>query len=515
MNSKNENENQNRNARLDLIEQKCEEECKSLLKRNTIVLNLMNEIGHYLDKDFIEIDEFDVNVNCNEFKDLFDYFCSLCKGKSEKILALNLISCIVLETNEITEIYEKLIEDIKKIVLIDGCLNKMEDRNELMNTLMKEVKLCLNEKQNKLMVNYSKLFEINIILLIEISIYLFSDNMNSLLKSIIRELKNTYPNLIISDTYLSNIENIDINCINDLLTLQFSPNVLNMLFFKDSQFLLRNPTNEELAKYYNEEDFENKKPKKSKKTKKDNVNKSQQKIQKENVSKTQVDTELALEKLNYNDLCGKVNFLLNENKKNSSQLNKTIEQLNKTRDELKKNNEELKKNNEELKKMKNNNMNLNFRIGLLESELKQIKIRSLYKGIIDGFSFLYGINLNDNYYSKLNSLLFSLKKYDNNKIVNEFKEFLYDIYSYLKRGNYLAHNINDNNAPLELVFSTLEKDQNKDYSIVKKILNKLSFDEYLKNAFNNFYSMNDKTKIKKHINFSVKELESLFNSKEK
>ena len=269
MESKNENENQNTNARLDLIKQKCEEECKSVLKRNTFALNLMNEIGKYLDKDFIE---FDINDNWSEFQQLFDYFSSLCKKKPEKILALNLISCMVLVTNEITEIYEKIIEDMKKIVFIDGFLNKMEDRIKLMNKLMEEVKLCFNAEQKMLLVNYSKLFEINIILLIEISIYLFSDNINSLLNSIISQLKDAYPNLIVSDTYLSNIENIDINCINHLLTLQFSPNGVNMLFFKDSQFLLKNPTNGELAKYYNEEDFENKNQKKSKKTKKDNNN---------------------------------------------------------------------------------------------------------------------------------------------------------------------------------------------------------------------------------------------------
>ncbi len=539
MESKNENENQNTNARLDLIKQKCEEECKSVLKRNTFALNLMNEIGKYLDKDFIEFKEFDINDNWSEFQQLFDYFSSLCKKKPEKILALNLISCMVLVTNEITEIYEKIIEDMKKIVFIDGFLNKMEDRIKLMNKLMEEVKLCFNAEQKMLLVNYSKLFEINIILLIEISIYLFSDNINSLLNSIISQLKDAYPNLIVSDTYLSNIENIDINCINNLLTLKFSPNDLNILFFEDSKFQIKNPSNEELAQYYEKEDFEKKKPKKkSKKKKKDNANESQQKIQKiENVSKTQDDTELTLEKLDYNSLCEKVNFLLNENKKNSDQLKKTIEELNETKDELKKNNEklnetkdelkknneklnetqdELNKNNEELMKMKKNNINLTVRIGNLESELKQIKIRSLYKGIIDGFSFLYNINLNKNYYYKLNLVLDSLeKKYDNNKIVNEFKDFLYDIYYYLERGNYLAHNISDNDAPLELVFSTLKITQKKEYSNVKNILNKLSFNEYLKNALNTFYSLNDESIIKNYINFSLKELESLFNSKEK
>ena len=493
MESKNENENQNTNARLDFIKQKCEEECKLIQKKNNFILALLNEIGSYLDKDFIIINEFDLDANYNDFKELFDFFTTLCIKKPEKILALQLISCIILETNQLTENYMKLIEEIKKIVLIDNCLKKLDDRIKLMNKLMDDVKLCLNREQNVLMMNYSKLFEMNIILLIEISIYLFSDNINSLLNSIIRELKNAYPYLIVSDTYLSNIENIDINCINQLLTLKFTPNDQKMLFFEDSKFLLKNISNEELNKYINE-DFEVKKSKKSKKKKKENVNESQQNIQKENLSKTQVD--FSPENLDYNKLTQTEKLLLDAIKKNSDKLNKNTDELNKTKEQLNKNTEklnmtieelnknkdELNKNKDELNKMKQNNMNLIFRIGILESELNQIKIRSLYKGIIDGFSFLYNINLNDNYYSKLKSLLSSLEKYDNNKIVNEFKDFLYDVYSYLERGNYLAHNVTDNKAaPLELVFSTIEKAQKKDYSIVKKILSKLSFDEYLKN----------------------------------
>ena len=63
-----------------------------------------------------------------------------------------------------------------------------------------------------------------------------------------------------------------------------------------------------------------------------------------------------------------------------------------------------------------------------------------------------------------------------NQTIEEFKTFLLDIYSYLKKGNFLAHNIDENISPLDLIFSLLEKDMKKEYPKVKSILKKLSFD---------------------------------------
>lgn len=70
--------------------------------------------------------------------------------------------------------------------------------------------------------NYSKLFGMNIMTLFELMTYFFYDNINEdLLYFTINELKENYPKLIISDsiTDLENIKNIDINYLNQLLTL--------------------------------------------------------------------------------------------------------------------------------------------------------------------------------------------------------------------------------------------------------------------------------------------------------
>ena len=62
----------------------------------------------------------------------------------------------------------------------------------------------------------------NIMTLFELMTYFFYDNINEdLLYFTINELKENYPKLIISDsiTDLENIKNIDINYLNQLLTL--------------------------------------------------------------------------------------------------------------------------------------------------------------------------------------------------------------------------------------------------------------------------------------------------------
>ena len=69
-------------------------------------------------------------------------------------------------------------------------------------------------------------------------------------------------------------------------------------------------------------------------------------------------------------------------------------------------------------------MKFQMRIGNLESDLKKIKIRSIYKGIIDIFTSVCNKNLNDNYYNKLNTLLEVLNKYPKNKKINELCGYL-------------------------------------------------------------------------------------------
>ena len=154
-------------------------------------------------------------------------------------------------------------------------------------------------------------------------------------------------------------------------------------------------------------------------------------------------------------------------------------------------------------------MNSKIRIGILESDLKKIKIRSLYKGIIDIFAFVYQINIEDYYYNKLCALISILDNFPYTKKVEELKNFLIDIYSFLKNGNYLAHNIEENVCPLDMIFSMLEKDSKKVYQKIKPILKKLSFDETLNYPLNNYYSLKDMSKLIKHIKFPLKELENM------
>ena len=108
--------------------------------------------------------------------------------------------------------------------------------------------------------NYSKLFGMNIMTLFELMTYFFYDNINEdLLYFTINELKGNYPKLIISDS-ITDLEHIDINYLNQLLSLKFS-NDSNILIFENSKFKKRKPTNDELFKYFNE-DFGNKKKRK-------------------------------------------------------------------------------------------------------------------------------------------------------------------------------------------------------------------------------------------------------------
>ena len=91
-------------------------------------------------------------------------------------------------------------------------------------------------------------------------------------------------------------------------------------------------------------------------------------------------------------------------------------------------------------------------------KLKKIKILSLYKAIIDIFCHVYCINLNNNYYNKLNDLFYVLEDYTENNKIKELKQFLIDIYYYLQKSNMLVHSFEDNLTPLEMIFPLIEKD---------------------------------------------------------
>ena len=436
---------QKENLDLKLIDQEIEKENELLLKKNTFILKVLNKIGYSLSKNFVKISHFNLDVNLTDFNELFDYFYSLCEKNPEKDMCLHLISYVILQTKDLNENYQNLINDIMEVVLIDNYLNNQDNRFKLLDKLIEnDLKLCLSKEQNSFIMNYSKLFGLNIIILFEIMTYFFSDNMNKdLLCFTIKDLKKNYPELIISDS-ITDLEHIDINYLNQLLSLKFSNNS-NILIFENSKFIIRKPTSNELLNYFNE-DFEDKKQTKPKNVKSKKLKKQ---IKEENKdSNTQVNREISLQNIDYNKLTVIEKYLINE--------------LNKIK--------------EEIETLKNEMKNSKMRIGMLETDLKKIKIRSLYKGIIDAFVHIYQINPENNYYNKLNDLLNELNESPRNQTIEEFKTFLLDIYSYLKKGNFLAHNIDENISPLDLIFSLLEKDMKKEYPKVKSILKKLSFD---------------------------------------
>ena len=460
------------------LDQEIEKENELLLKKNTFILKVLNKIGYSLSKNFVKISHFNLDVNLTDFNELFDYFYSLCEKNPEKDMCLHLISYVILQTKDLNENYQNLINDIMEVVLIDNYLNNQDNRFKLLDKLIEnDLKLCLSKEQNSFIMNYSKLFGLNIIILFEIMTYFFSDNMNKdLLCFTIKDLKKNYPELIISDS-ITDLEHIDINYLNQLLSLKFSNNS-NILIFENSKFIIRKPTSNELLNYFNE-DFEDKKQTKPKNVKSKKLKKQ---IKEENKdSNTQVNREISLQNIDYNKLTVIEKYLINE--------------LNKIK--------------EEIETLKNEMKNSKMRIGMLETDLKKIKIRSLYKGIIDAFVHVYKINPENNYYNKLNDLLNELNESPRNQTIEEFKTFLLDIYSYLKKGNFLAHNIDENINPLDLIFSLLEKDMKKEYPKVKSILKKLSFDEILKHARNNYYSLKDKNDLINHIKFSLKNLQNL------
>ena len=80
-----------------------------------------------MSKHFVIIREFNLDVNLTNFNELFDYFCSLCDKKPEKKVSLHLISYIILQTKDLNEYYQNLINDIIEIVLTDNYLNNKDN----------------------------------------------------------------------------------------------------------------------------------------------------------------------------------------------------------------------------------------------------------------------------------------------------------------------------------------------------------------------------------------------------
>ena len=139
--------------------------------------NTIFKIGCYLSKEFIKIKDFDMDANLTNFNELFDYFSSLCENLPEKKITLHLVSLIILNTNELSEEYQYLINNVMKIILTDNFLKNKENVNSLMNKLLNEdLKKCL-KKDQILFIDLCKQFcGISIIELFELMTYFFSSN---------------------------------------------------------------------------------------------------------------------------------------------------------------------------------------------------------------------------------------------------------------------------------------------------------------------------------------------------
>ena len=512
---------------LKLLEPKIKNESERLLKKNYFIMKLLNDIGCYLDKEFNTLKEFDMEAHFETLTELSNYFQILCEEKIEKRFPLHLIFILIVQIDDLDQHFENLINYIMQIFLSDNyCKIQKSILDKIMND---ELKYCLKKERYSFVLNYSKKFVGDILILFDILCYCFNEEENDyyLLKYVLQDLKEKYQKVIIQDSILDSIKINNENyfvLLNQLLELNYEEIYsIQILIYKDSKFQMREPSNEELDSYY-KSDYDSRDKKKKKKKKKNNNNllsnnsfeqneqkkefnvvtdKDSSKISSNNqATKDTISKDIDISKMSPMEM-----FLYNNLNEFKNELTTTKSELASTKSELATTNNKLATTNNKLKKMDKNYSELKISVDSLKLELKKIKIRSIYKGVIDIFCHVYNINLNNNYYNKLNDLLYVFENYTENQKIKELKQFLIDIYYYLQKGNVLAHSIEDNLTPIEMIFPLIEKDSKKNYLNTKAILQKLSFNKPLSQALNSYYSLKDKKKLIENINFSLKELE--------
>ena len=526
---------------LKLLEPKIKNESERLLKKNYFIMKLLNDIGCYLDKEFNTLKEFDMEAHFETLTELSNYFQILCEEKIEKRFPLHLIFILIVQIDDLDQHFENLINYIMQIFLSDNyCKIQKSILDKIMND---ELKYCLKKERYSFVLNYSKKFVGDILILFDILCYCFNEEENDyyLLKYVLQDLKEKYQKVIIQDSILDSIKINNENyfvLLNQLLELNYEEIYsIQILIYKDSKFQMREPSNEELDSYY-KSDYDSRDKKKKKKKKKNNNNllsnnsfeqneqkkefnvvtdKDSSKISSSNqATKDIISRDIDISKMspmemflynNLNEFKNELTTTKSELASTKSELASTKSELASTKSELATTNNKLATTNNKLKKMDKNYSELKISVDSLKLELKKIKIRSIYKGVIDIFCHVYNINLNNNYYNKLNDLLYVFENYTENQKIKELKQFLIDIYYYLQKGNVLAHSIEDNLTPIEMIFPLIEKDSKKNYLNTKAILQKLSFNKPLSQALNSYYSLKDKKKLIENINFSLKELE--------
>ena len=164
-----------------------------------------------------------------------------------------------------------------------------------------------------------------------------------------------------------------IHCLNQLLSLPFTDKDMKIIEYEKTQFLMREPSQDELIAYINEDSSH--KSKKSEKKENPKIASENNSIE-QNPSNIQQQS-LSWETLDYNQLSPRTKFLFEEVKKNKDQLEKNNEQRKNENDELQNIKEELQKvkaqgekNKREIESLKQDLMNIKIRISVLEAELK-------------------------------------------------------------------------------------------------------------------------------------------------
>ena len=538
--------NEKNSSILEIIEQRAEADAKVLLSKNKFILNILNSIGSFLDKNFDKIKEFNIEANVEVLQTFHEYFFDKCKNSEEMWTSLDIIFSLIRKYEYLDENKENLITELMSI-FSEKKFTKNEKVSFMEKLLKNNLKLCLKKEQYEFLTGYNQLFLLELSEFLDILFFIISDdNDQHLTKRVLEVLRKNFQNVIIPESLIETLNFEPGNSckyLNQLIRLNLEVDEQHVLFFENSLFKLRRSSIDECLEYIN--DSSKKKTSKSKKAKKKNKkeeqkNKEGEEKNKKEVSKNEegnaknipINNKASQDITNdqiFNDLNIDINnivdpiqkYLLSNIEKLNQELNQVKSELAETKDKLsiineesaaaKKESADAKKESEEtkteLEKVKKANMSMQVKISNLELDLKKIKIRSIFKGIIDIFASVFNIELNDYYYIKLEKILDTLGKYKKNEAINELSIFLQNIYYYLHKGNLLVHSIDENLTPLELIFQIVESDKKKCYPIVKQIFNNLSLNEPLKYAVNNYYSFKEQNRILKNIRFSLEDLE--------
>lgn len=543
-----------------------------LNQRNFLILAIINSIGCYLDKKFAKIDNFNFNDNQNYLRYVFDYFVSCCEKKNlkiEKTLATQLIYNILIHQDNLGKHYVDFLKFLAHVITSEDIL-KNED-NFLSIFIPTYLEKCLKKEQFAFFSTYKEKNRMSISFLFNVLICLYKDNSEKdLQRFVFEDLKRKYPKLIILDSF---IESIDLkkedflDCLNKLINLEIkTAGDVKILEFINSDFHLREPSNEEFTSYFNEKP-KDKKKRKSKRNSHDGTSGKSLPYSsngKESINETNYSEnchEPLSPNFDNNDsfqkfICDELNKMKTENNMIQAKYDTMLERydtmqerydtmqerydtilekfdtiqeqydtmqekydtirdkLELTQDELRKEKrkrkeaDEISKNaNYELFKVKIDNSKMEKKIGDLQLDMKIIKVRTVYKAIIDIFAQVFGLNLSDSYREKKDKIINQLKLFGQNKNIKDLQDFLEDILLYIYKGNDLAHYIDKNIVPLDFVFSVLEENCKLNYSSLKPILQKLSFNETLKYAYGSYFSQDDYDKILDKIKFSKEDLQ--------